>query len=1003
MTASAFKEGQAVASGAALFTDLAAKTAKVNRAASDGATFSILIGRGWEVAASDSATFTDLGVGKGVKNKTASDSATFFESIVVNGKLKTASDSATFTDAAAGRNRRFFFPTASDSITFSDATGVHDTHVFAVAPSSPELMTFTDLAEAIRLALATASDTFTFTSIAIGHRAVSKAGSSSFTFTDLAKSNQFYRKSASSSATFTDLASEVRLLLGAHDTMTFTDNAVDNVLLSSGLVIPGGDQSSGLRQVLYGPISGKLPFSYAESSEGLVMIANGADPMLAWDGVSDAAWQAGVGAPDTVVTMTSSRPGLLTGVRYAFTRWLDSRGNVGNLSPVSDPINLGWDGFVENVKYEAGLVTIWSRNHRLASSAQIVIQGVDADVPNGVPIVNGTWTIDVVDANSFTLRGLFLAAGTYKTGGTWTYGSLLMFYNNVPIPTDPKIVRRQLLRNLEGNANVFYVDIDTTDLLSSSFSSGRSDEDLATSDAVPIQFDDREPNSQRYYPPPSHKLAVAAYAGRIWATADLVYSTGNVQVTFGSQIVSGIGTQWTAAMAGRLLYVDGALPQPISQVVTTSQMLVLETPYKGPSQTISFYSIRPAPIERRLVYFSEPSLPEAWPPWNAFALPESSDEIVGLFVLRSFLFVAKERNIYKFSYRQDPGTDGYVWPVAARGCINNRCYAQVESTYYLLDEQGIYMFDGDTATPLDGAQYLFKPDTTSAFRVDWTTDRTLWSCVHDPAHHAIRWFVDFVGKPPLTHAICYDYRREQWWLEQFQEAVSASALAVISGYRQPALGTTARRVYCHGQGTLDGISEAVPGTLSGTATAGDTLSLTDATANFPSNLAGVPVAIVSGTGAGQAGVISSNSATTIVPLDPWLIAPDATSTYQVGGVAWQWKSGWRQITDDEAENPRDLEFVFQPATGLVNAGVYHDHSSTPESWAESIQRDGVMISQGTPDITIDLSEPRGYAIHRMSGHRDPYGFGHRYTAMGLVGVQGIAAHRIYQVVVNGSA
>ncbi len=65
-------------------------------------------------------------------------------------------------------------------------------------------------------------------------------------------------------------------------------------------------------------------------------------------------------------------------------------------------------------------------------------------------------------------------------------------YSNVPVPTGlyaGKVFRRQLLRNTLGEATVFYVDIDTFDLTSTSFTSTQGDLLLAAGEPVPL-FDD---------------------------------------------------------------------------------------------------------------------------------------------------------------------------------------------------------------------------------------------------------------------------------------------------------------------------------------------------------------------------------------------------------------------------------------------------------------------------------------------------------------------------------
>jgi hypothetical protein len=899
-----------------------------------------------------------------------------------------------FGDTASAVVLRLRHVAATDSFRFADLTSSHAESL--VSCVTTDIVAVIDLATEKRTSRPSATDS-------------AKASGS-------AASKAVRANAAADSAAFSDVAAGVVEKNGAASTIVASDRADASVMLAGGVVIPGGDQSPGLRMVLWPAMSPEFPASFAESAEGVLVAATGVDPVIAWDGVASSAWQAGLSAPGSAVWMDGDGVGPIMGKRYAYVRWIDVRGNPSNLSQASDPLDLGGDGFVEDVTYSDTQVIVRSTAHGLSTGTAIRIGGV-----SGLPVVNGQWTITAIDADSFSLDGLVLSGGSYAGGGVWSAGVASVVYSNVPVPDDPKVARRQILRNLAGNASVFYVDIDTTDLSSTSFTSSRTDEQLAACVAVPMWFSDpqadeerlyrdqayarRTPAANRYGLPPSWKCSLVAYSGRIWAAADRVYRTGNVSVTLDSVYVIGLGTNWSTALAGRLLYVDGADPRPIASVIVESQILVLETPYEGPSQVFAFYSIRPSPVERLLVYYSEPHLPEAWPPWNAFSVPETSDEITALFALKSFLYVAKERNLYKFAFREDPGRDGYAFPVARRGCVNERCFVPVEDACFILDEAGIYRFEKDQIDPISqDVQVLFKADSNTPYRIDWTTDRTLWHALHDPSRETVRWFVDFVGHPSLTMAVCYDYRRGFWWLERYPEAVTSSSLCVVSGYRQPTIGTTGRRVFCLGQGTLDGIAEGVAGTLAGTVTSADSLSLTDSNASFPSNLAGVPVAVIMGDGTIQSRVVSSNTSTTIVPVEPWDAVPDASASYQVGGVPWTWRSGWRRIADDEAENPRDLEFVFQPtrSTSSFGASLYYDHSQSPQVWPYDMDRDGISVKQDSTAITVDATSPRGYAIQRMSGHRDPYGFGNRYVSLELNGVQGLDPQRIFEIVINGA-
>jgi hypothetical protein len=48
------------------------------------------------------------------------------------------------------------------------------------------------------------------------------------------------------------------------------------------------------------------------------------------------------------------------------------------------------------------------------------------------------------------------------------------------------------------------------------------------------------------------------------------------------------------------------------------------------------------------------------------------------------------------------------------------------------------------------------------------------------------------------------------------------------------------------------------------------------------------------------------------------------------------------------------------------------------------------------------TQAKGYAIQRLSGHRDPYGGGHRYVSLGLAGIQGRDPHRVFSIIINGA-
>jgi hypothetical protein len=820
-------------------------------------------------------------------------------------------------------------------------------------------------------------------------------------------SNHFLFPTAIASMNLSGLATATIGWNDARNVLAITDTATASVALPGGGSVPGGDANSGLRAVAYSGTSATFPFSYAETPSGLLLLANGVDPMLRWDGLSGLADTAGVKAPAGPINLAGQDVGTIVGIRYAFSRFVDRNGNYSSFSPLSNPANMGRDAAIENIiiNPSTGVVLIASTGHGLITGDAVIFQGI-----TGLPI-SGGMIITVIDDNTFALTSLRITSGVWTGGGSWTWGINEVVYQNIPTPTEAKVVRRQILRNLDGSADVFYVDIDTTDLLSTTLTSTRSDESLSACESVPLTTDNELPYASRYAVPPSHKSIVTSHMGRIFACGEVAVTAGNVAPRHGSATVNGIGTSWPATLAGRLLYVTGATQSyEIASVNVATQTLTLTAPYLDQSAAYALYAIRPAPGERRLVYYTEPGLPESWPSWNSFAIPEEDDEIVGMFARTGFLYFVEQRHIHRFTMQDEP-SEGENFASINRGCINGRCFVNVENTCYLLDEAGIHAFDGGQATePISTPiQTIFQADgLLGGLMVDWSADPTLWHASHDPVRTTIRWFVQMVAYDDIYHAISYDYRQQRWWIEQYPTAITSSTVGVV-GYRRAICGTDARRVIVLGEGSLDLVADAAVG-ISGTVTDADSTSLTDANANFPANLAGAPVSIVFGSTTGQRrqqSIIAENTAQVLTVVTPWTIVPDQSCTYQVGGVQWSWRSGWfEQMGENEQTNARDVMLTYQPTVNPANIDMqlFYDHSNDPKAWALDIDQDGVSVINGDPNITVNLQTRQcrsGWSLQRFGGHSEVYAYGEQFLQIYLAGVQCAESIRVFQITMNG--
>lgn len=426
--------------------------------------------------------------------------------------------------------------------------------------------------------------------------------------------------------------------------------------------------------------------------------------------------------------------------------------------------------------------------------------------------------------------------------------------------------------------------------------------------------------------------------------------------------------------------------------------MTLASPYRDTPAPYTLYTIRPEQGERRLLYYSEAGLSESWPAYNAMAIPEYNDDIVGLLSLGQYLYILERRHIHRLTFQDDP-QDGYTFLSATRGSINNRTFVVADGVTYCLDEIGIHKFDGSESQSISlPIQNLFQTDGAADLEIDWTADQTLWHAAHDPVRDTIRWFVSFVGVTGLPNAICYNYRTDRWWLEQYPATITANT-NVTFGSRRSLVGTEARRILCLSEGSYDGVTGT--GTLRGTVASATSTTLTDSTASFDA-VEGAPVSIISGTGRDQTAIIASVTATTLEIVKPWGTTPDATSVYQIGGIPWQWRSGWFRYVDSEESAARDVEIVFTPTSVPTNLDflLYFDQAASPNNWSRSIVQDGVTTTDGDPHITVQLQTSRGWARQRLGHHAGTYAQSVAWVSVEMLGVAAGDAVRVSQVVLN---
>lgn len=669
--------------------------------------------------------------------------------------------------------------------------------------------------------------------------------------------------------------------------------------------------------------SNEYPLDITPAGQNLLLMANGLDSMLRWNGLGSLADTAGVIAPTTAITFPNNQPpGLITATQglTALVRFVDTEGNFSDPSPAS------------------ALVTLTDQK---------------------------------------------------------------MVYENVEVPTESKVEKRQIFRTLDGAAAVAFLDIETTDLTSTRFESDKTDDVLSSGIQLVLVDAVGDTPAFKFGVPPNHKAVVVSHRGRMFLAVEREYDRGSVVVTNGSTSVRGIGTSWTSAMKGREIYVVGA-PRSylIDQMDVSSQTIVLNETYGGVSDSFASYTVRSTGSERRTIYWSEPGLPESWPAENAFTVQETGDEITGAFSRGNFLYIVERNFIHRLTFNFSPA-DGEIFLVAYRGCINNRCtILGADEKIYMLDEQGVHAYDGGrTTAPISQQiQDLFRPESET--RINWEASRWFHG-IHYPAEETIRWFVALSGGRFPRHALCYQYRIQRWWIEEYPRTMASSTTGRI-GLPRNFVGTSNGEIVAISVGTLDGAGPV--GTIRGEVSAATIFSVSDTLAAFDSSVVGAMVSIVKGLGKGQEREIISISGTTLNLAYPWDILPDTTSVYQIGSPHWKYRTGWFQWLVEERQNPRSITTLWEPieTDGIFNIKIFTDRSKVADKMGLTDSIDGISTVEGDTDIEIDMTKNIGYTRQELGSSRERNTDGDRFVSFGLEGFAPKAKVRIHQLEVDGA-
>jgi hypothetical protein len=255
------------------------------------------------------------------------------------------------------------------------------------------------------------------------------------------------------------------------------------------------------------------------------------------------------------------------------------------------------------------------------------------------------------------------------------------------------------------------------------------------------------------------------------------------------------------------------------------------------------------------------------------------------------------------------------------------------------------------------------------------------------------------------HALCFNYRLERWWIEEYPFPLGAACSGSLSGEPRVYLGGIHKKVFLQWEGTTD-VVDTTSGTVRGTVTSSTILSLTDSQAAFPENgtVVNSPVVIVDGTGKGQVRRVVEVDGQILKINRPWMEKPDTTSVYQLGGIKWNYRTTWMRFAPNETSEQRQVEVIFSPTgdPATMDFRIRYDFSDDPvEQGTFRSDEAGWLSRDEETDILIDLEREDGIVTIPMPGGKDRGLPGRRFVQPELGGCPNQDPVSLFQVAVDG--
>ena len=478
---------------------------------------------------------------------------------------------------------------------------------------------------------------------------------------------------------------------------------------------------------------------------------------------------------------------------------------------------------------------------------------------------------------------------------------------------------------------------------------------------------------------PTPKPFLCVHRSRVFAWGDIPYSDGQVQVQNGSAtVIPTGGAVFGFHLEGKEFHADGdGRSYIVDQYDPPTGRISLTATYGGTTRTCDYRICGDADT----LIWSEPYFEHQWPLINNHPINKKEDDKpAGMMPAGGCLILAKSRKSYVLNYNNTPAIPYGTLSVLSEdyGCISHRSMRSVEGVPVWMCDEGLVQANGESVRLVSRDMGDYFRDN---LRLDATGDQQMACAVEFRRKgQYICFFPDRDSVLGCNRAVVWHFREQKFSIYTFGTEFScAETVKNLAGEEIAVLGDVLGYLWEFPSGKADGPGDNLNTTIEGAVDEygeGSPCYLFDADAMFvPSGLglAGMPIYIYEGTGAGQVGVIAGNTADTLFLEECFETPLDETSRYYIGGIHARYRSGWLDFgTVDRAKMLQYAHLVFEKqAAGELRFNFYEDFGTTPTDLRDTNFRTPVEDREDAG--LVPLADDDEDTAHPRGRHRIPLG------------------------------